>query len=368
MVVNNIYMRKTFIQCKTITISLLLVAAAIVAFLVMTGTVQAITLSASSSVETQAAMKSSYAVGEEVPFKLIRGTDLGTSTLAVHLSASNGGLFSGGNLSGSCSGIFEEPSTPTIAADTTNKAFCYKATAAGMETISIILGGEEEFLSYEINIVAGTCTDGVLNQDETAIDEGGVCTVVVFPEVCPVGTTGMFPVCIPVIVAPVDVCPNLEGVQSIIPEGYERLEDSKACTEIPPTAISADFDNRGGTRIGSRHNPNGQVLGASTMQCGMLLDTYMKMGQDNDQNDVMQLQWFLIGQGYTLSATGVFDAATDAAVRAFQEANLADVLTPWVTAGILKVSNPTGWVYQLTRWKINNIVCPGSEAAPVLLP
>jgi hypothetical protein len=172
--------------------------------------------------------------------------------------------------------------------------------------------------------------------------------------------------CTPIPVV-VDVCSNLEGNQTFIPEGYEKISESNECTLIPQIT-SRDSNNGGGTRTGLRNAPSGQVLGASTMQCGMLLDTYMKMGQDNDQNDVMQLQWFLIGQGYTLSATGVFDAATDAAVRAFQEANRADVLTPWVTAGILKVSNPTGWVYQLTRWKINNIVCPGSEAAPVLLP
>ena len=155
------------------------------------------------------------------------------------------------------------------------------------------------------------------------------------------------------------------------PAGFQQVSESSECTPIPPT-ITPQPESRsssGGTRTGSRNTPrSGEVLGASTMQCGMYLFDYMKEGTGNDEFEVKKLQWFLIGQGHVVPVTGVFDAATDAAVKAFQLKYQLEVLTPWFTAGFVPHNNPTGWVYQLTRWKINNIVCPGSEAAPVLIP
>lgn len=114
--------------------------------------------------------------------------------------------------------------------------------------------------------------------------------------------------------------------------------------------------------------PQPLVLGAATAKCGMLLQDYMKAGQENDEYEVTRLQFFLNGQGWFIPVTGVFDAATDQAVRAFQAAHKIDVLDPWVNAGHMSTSHPTGWVYQLTRWKINNMVCPGAEPFPVLIP
>lgn len=172
-----------------------------------------------------------------------------------------------------------------------------------------------------------------------------------------------------IVPPPVDVCSNLEGDQSVIPEGYEKIGETNVCTLIPVIVTPDNNSNGGGTRTGSRNSGrSGQVLGASTMQCGMYLFDYMKEGTANDEFEVKKLQWFLIGQGYAVPVTGIFDDATDAAVKAFQLKYQSDVLTPWFEAGYVPHQNPTGWVYQLTRWKINNIVCPGSEAAPVLLP
>jgi hypothetical protein len=159
-------------------------------------------VSEASTIATQAAPKATYAVGEAVPFQVARGAALGTSTIEVSFSGSNGGTFSGGNLSGGCTGSFESFNAVTIGTGSTNKGFCYKATAAGTETITAVFGAEEEILTYEITIVAGTCTDGVQNQDETAVDEGGVCTVTPPPEVCPVGTIGVFPDCEVVVTPP----------------------------------------------------------------------------------------------------------------------------------------------------------------------
>jgi hypothetical protein len=125
----------------------------------------------------------------------------------------------------------------------------------------------------------------------------------------------------------------------------------------------------GGKSNGSRRrsNPTPQVLGESTSTCNMYLFDYMRMGQQNNTEQVTKLQTFLIGQGYTeVVANGIFDDATDKAVRNFQLKYQDEVLTPWMAAGITATNRPTGWVYQLTRWKINNIVCPGSEALPTL--
>jgi peptidoglycan hydrolase-like protein with peptidoglycan-binding domain len=135
----------------------------------------------------------------------------------------------------------------------------------------------------------------------------------------------------------------------------------------PPIIDSGNGGGSSGTRV-NRVAPAGQVLGASTMQCGMLIHDFLKIGQQNDSFEVKKLQWFLISQGYLLPVTGVFDTATETAVKAFQLKYQGDILTPWVTARIVPNQNPTGWVYQLTRWKINNIICPGSEPYPTLIP
>lgn len=126
-----------------------------------------------------------------------------------------------------------------------------------------------------------------------------------------------------------------------------------------------------GTRVKDRATPTPQVLGASTTSttvpvCGMYLTDYMRMGKEASSTEVTKLQVFLNAVGIKTALTGIFDTATDAAVRAFQMQYKPEVLTPWYVAKLVPHENSTGWVYQLTRWKINNIVCPGSESYPVL--
>ncbi len=154
-------------------------------------------------------------------------------------------------------------------------------------------------------------------------------------------------------------------------EGEPPIEPPITTPGTPePESDNNSGGNSSGTLIPSLAQADFQplVLGASTGQCGMLITDYLRMGIENDPNQVRWLQFFLFGQGYfDVTVNGEFDAATDAAVRAFQEKHRADILDPWVTNGILTVSNPTGWVYQLTRYKINNIICPGSEPMPSLI-
>ena len=112
--------------------------------------------------------------------------------------------------------------------------------------------------------------------------------------------------------------------------------------------------------------PEGEVLGETTRQCSPILNTYMRQNQTNEQQQVMILQAFLTGQGINTPMTGEFDSATDASVRAYQERHRAEILTPWFEAGLMSHENPTGYVYKLTRHKINDSICPGSEPMPEL--
>jgi peptidoglycan hydrolase-like protein with peptidoglycan-binding domain len=83
----------------------------------------------------------------------------------------------------------------------------------------------------------------------------------------------------------------------------------------------------------------------------------MRLGANNDQGQVKLLQAFLSGQaGATVPVTGLFDAQTDTAVRAFQAKYADEILAPW------GLSQPTGWVYKLTQWKINALACSTLDA------
>jgi hypothetical protein len=130
---------------------------------------------------------------------------------------------------------------------------------------------------------------------------------------------------------------------------------------VIPVPEEENEEQGGGTRI-LRNAPRGQVLGASTtaLQCVAYLRDYMRQATVNDPEQVLKLQIFLNAVGLTTPVTKVFDTDTDRAVRAFQEKYASDVLAPW------GLTDPTGYVYKTTRWKINNIVCPGSEAYPTL--
>lgn len=129
-------------------------------------------------------------------------------------------------------------------------------------------------------------------------------------------------------------------------------------------------DQTPGGNPGGRRSPTsrsgGSVLGATTddgadLSCGggLYLSAYMRQGAANDAAEVRKLQSFLTGQGFPVPVTGYFGPLTAAAVSAFQAAHADEVLKPW---GV----GPTGIVFKTTRWKINNIVCPGSEAFPAL--
>lgn len=83
-----------------------------------------------------------------------------------------------------------------------------------------------------------------------------------------------------------------------------------------------------------------------------LVSTFMKAGAPNDVADVSRLQLFLKeAQGADVDVTGIFDEKTEAAVKAFQRANMADIMGPW------GATQPSGVVYLTTLKKINQIAC-----------
>lgn len=157
-----------------------------------------------------------------------------------------------------------------------------------------------------------------------------------------------------------DICPNLEGTQTDVPSGY-RMGDNGLCVK--------NHSRGGGGGGGGNAKTTGQVLGAST--CSPLLTDYLHLGWNNNADQVKALQGFLNTQlGLTLDLSGIFDQSTFDAVKAFQKAHGSDVLHPWIGlpgSGITGDDTPTGFVYQTTRWMINNIWCPGSEAFPSAL-
>ncbi|MCA9354224.1 MAG: DUF4114 domain-containing protein [Candidatus Kaiserbacteria bacterium] len=143
-------------------------------------------------------------------------------------------------------------------------------------------------------------------------------------------------------------------------------KDAENCNYSDDGDNEEEPGDQTGTRT-RRPAPEGQVLGATT-QCPFLED-YMQIGWENDPWEVTKLQLFLsafrsLFGGGEQPVTGVFDRTTDANVKAFQEYFRSEVLDPWYVKGIVPHDQPTGFVYKTTRWKINDIICPGWEAYP----
>lgn len=128
----------------------------------------------------------------------------------------------------------------------------------------------------------------------------------------------------------------------------------------PPPSPETPTQNNGGNgggngpivgTFGGGNGPiMGSVLGASTSNigssCTPVITTFMRMGKNNDPEQVKVLQNFLNKDlGISLEVNGIFDTATDAAVKQFQLKYSKDILSPW------GISQATGYVYKTTsRW------------------
>lgn len=123
-----------------------------------------------------------------------------------------------------------------------------------------------------------------------------------------------------------------------------------------------------GGKSKTKKKPTPQVLGAATSTAPVLcpfLKDYMQRETKNDSFEVTKLQMFLsIVMGLPTPVTGIFDTTTEANVKLFQEKYRSEILDPWFKRGIVPHDRPTGFVYKTTRWKINDIICPGFEVYP----
>lgn len=113
----------------------------------------------------------------------------------------------------------------------------------------------------------------------------------------------------------------------------------------------------------------GEVLGASTDSqfCPYLVE-YLNIDGANNPDEVNKAKAFFNAYlGLSLPLDGIFDEALFKAVVDFQTMFKKDILDTWVEAYPFLDNEATGYIYQTTLWKINNIVCPGYQAFPETL-
>ncbi len=95
-----------------------------------------------------------------------------------------------------------------------------------------------------------------------------------------------------------------------------------------------------------------EVATTTPAVCEEYLLEYIKLGADNNPDEVKKLEAFLnTFEGFNLPVDGIYDQADFDAVSAFQERYADDVLAPW------GYDASTGYVYYTTRKKVNEIYC-----------
>lgn len=187
-------------------------------------------------------------------------------------------------------------------------------------------------------------------------------------------------------VEPIDACANIDGHQSVIPEGLQS-DDGGNCVAKPSVSdVCPNIDGvqetvpsgkilSGGNCVDQSSGGGGgssgyavsQVLGASTTTgrvlgesiCAPYIKSYIKFGAKNDKDDVMRLQTFLNEYlGLKLKVDGLYTASTYNAVKKFQAGAKDQILTPWIPFGLKDDSRGTGYVYKTTKRWINMLKCP----------
>jgi peptidoglycan hydrolase-like protein with peptidoglycan-binding domain len=90
------------------------------------------------------------------------------------------------------------------------------------------------------------------------------------------------------------------------------------------------------------------------------INDFMRRDFNNNSDQVLKLQNFLnVTEQLDVDPTGVWDSKTEAGVIAFQEKYKQDILTPWGSD-----VKATGYVYIMTKQKINQIVCGSAVKVP----
>ncbi len=142
--------------------------------------------------------------------------------------------------------------------------------------------------------------------------------------------------------------PNNNG--SYDPNDNDETDQTSGCTSN--CGGGGGGGGGGGSSLsGSRRRPIvvGEIAGATS--CTYLRD-YLRRDWNNDSVEMLKLKSFLnVFEKENLSLTADFDQATFDAVSRFQNKYESDILTPWGHTA------PTGFVYILTKKKINEIYC-----------
>jgi len=212
-----------------------------------------------------------------------------------------------------------------------------------------------------------------------------------------------------------DLCPNISGVQTEVPEGLivsEGLciapEEESPPEEIPPTptpipppigsshfdywgcidTTALNFNSLANKDDGSCTYPTppapestttppmvGEVLGAATTTAAFTpppascaaapyLKDFLKFGKANDPEQVKLLQQFLNEtMDAKLPVTGFYGKLTRAAVKKFQVTHHDAIIAPWRAAGYKghDLDEGSGYVYKTTLRYINMLKCAERE-------
>ena len=141
-------------------------------------------------------------------------------------------------------------------------------------------------------------------------------------------------------------------------DGSTLAPSTPSTPEVPASDVSSYSSSGSFIGGGSSFNSNVPIVSAGTTTLALsnnscpLINTFMQIGANNDNSDVIKLQAFLkTTEQLDVDLSGIFDTKTDAAVKAFQEKYLSDTMGPW------KASAPSGKVYITTKKKINEIAC-----------
>ena len=141
---------------------------------------------------------------------------------------------------------------------------------------------------------------------------------------------------------------QLVGLHASRRSAYQR----RYASDIASHDLTVIGEQRG-TVAGIQHS-------APVPECPRYLTDYLRRGMSNDPLEVAKLQRFLNERMTVgLRVTGIFDAPTEAAVRAFQRRYADDILAPW------GATQDTGYVYYTTQQKINELVCADSRDFPL---
>jgi hypothetical protein len=119
----------------------------------------------------------------------------------------------------------------------------------------------------------------------------------------------------------------------------------------PPGGGGPTTPPSGGGGSGFVSRPSGQIL---PPPCELYLKKFIKLGADNDPEEVRKLEAFLrVFEGFDIPVNGVYEPHDFEAVKIFQQRYAQAVLTPWGLAA----NDPTGYVYITTSLTINQIYC-----------